>query len=160
KQSQQQAQQAIRGRGDDYHPFDAQTGQAVSAAGLRRRLSQRLVAVEQAAQQAGLSPVGREKIARVAKGLPGLVATFGWFWLQVRRVVAQQSWTPRQQELFKDKVLGWAYWQRAAGRGRDAKHRRQLRELAGRRWAEVQACPEWQNLPKAERKRMKALARE
>jgi hypothetical protein len=160
KQSQQQAQQAIRGLGDDYHPFDGQTGQAVSAAQLRQRLSQRLGAVEQAAQQAGPSAVGRKKIARVAKVLPVLVATLAWFWLQVRGVLAQQSWTPQQRELFKEKVLAWAYWQQACGRGRDAEQRRQLRALAGRCWAEVEACAEWQNLPKAERQRMKALAQE
>ena len=92
--------------------------------------------------------------------LPQLVATLVWYWVQVRGVVAEQSWTTAQQELFRERLLAWSYWERAASRGRDAKHRQQLRERAVRCWAKVEGSPEWQLLPEQERQRMKALARE
>ena len=160
QQRQQQVQQAIRGLGDDFHPFSPDSGQSVQPEQLQTRLTGRLAVVAAAAEQAGVSQEGKKKIAGVRKMLPQLVATLVWYWVQVRGVVAEQSWTETQQELFVEKVLAWAYWQGAAGRGRDAAHRRQLRELAGQCWSKVEESPDWQQLPPDERERMKGLARE
>jgi len=46
QERQQQVAEAVRGLADDYHPFDAQSGQAVSAESMRQRLEQRVQTVE------------------------------------------------------------------------------------------------------------------
>src|SRR5436309_592509 len=54
QQRQQQVSEAIRGLGDDYHPFDAQSGQALSVEHMQQRLEQRLQTVERLAEEAAL----------------------------------------------------------------------------------------------------------
>ena len=64
---QEEVKQAIRGLGDDYHPFDARTGAAVSAESLQTQLQTRLEVVQCAADEAGLSEKSQQKISRVAQ---------------------------------------------------------------------------------------------
>src|SRR5262249_28086075 len=124
RQSQQQVKEAIRGLGDDYHPFDAQTAEAVQPQALQQRLHARLEVVATAADDAGENEKGQKKIGGVRKLLPQLAATLAWFWLQVRQLMAQKNYSEEEKQLFEGKVLGWVYWQTASKRGRDAKHRR------------------------------------
>jgi len=160
EQSQQQVKQAIRGLGDDYHPFDAATGEALQPEALRTRLEGRLEVVEKEAEKAGVSDACEKKIRRVRKLLPQLVATLAWFWLQVRALGVEQGWSEGRQELLRGPVLAWAYWEQASRRGRDAAHKRRLRELAGRCRVRVEASAEWQGLSEQQRQRMEGLARE
>jgi hypothetical protein len=64
---QEEVQAAVRGLGDDYHPFDAQTGQAVSVEQMQRRLEQRFDTIERLADQAGVPDSGREKLAKARR---------------------------------------------------------------------------------------------
>ena len=157
---QEEVKQAIRGLGDDYHPFDARTGAAVSAESLQTQLQTRLEVVQCAADEAGLSEKSQQKISRVRKVLPKLVATLVWFWGQVAALMAEKRWTEQEKQLFEKKVLSWQYWQQASRRGRDAKHRQQLREVAARCQEAVEADPVWQGMPAEQRQDMLALAQE
>jgi hypothetical protein len=158
--SQQQVKQAIRGLGDDYHPFDATKAQAVQPETLQERLHERLVVIQEGADAAAVNDKGQQKINRVRKLLPRLVATLAWFWLQVAQLLAQKKWTEGQKELFKHKVLAWVYWQQASKRGRDAEHRQQLRELVQRCGEAVEADPLWKEMSEEQRQEMLQLAAE
>jgi uncharacterized protein YidB (DUF937 family) len=160
QQSQRQVKEAIRGLGDDYHPFDGKTAQAVQPEQLRQRLQGRLEVIQQAADQAGISDKAQGKISRVKKLLPRLVATLAWFWLQARQLQAEEGLGEQERRLFERKVLGWVYWQQASKRGRDARHRQQLRDLAQRAGEVVEADPLWKDMSEGPRQRMLALARE
>jgi hypothetical protein len=160
QQRQQQVQEAIRGLGDDYHPFSTDSAQPVQPEALQTQLAGRLATITDVAEAAGLSQECTKKIGLVRKMVPQLVATLVWFWVQVRAAQAEQPWTAAEQELFKEKVLAWAYWQQAARRGRDGQQRRQLGELAPRCWSEVEGSAAWQGLAEDQRQRMKELARE
>jgi hypothetical protein len=160
RQRQEQTRQAIRGLGDAYHPFDSTNGVALSVEELQGRLGERVAVVAEAADEAGVSTQSQKKIVRVRRLLPELVATLAWWWLQVRRLMEAQDWTAGQRELFQGKVLAWTYWEQASQRGRDAAHRRRLRELAERCREEVEASVEWQGLSPLEQGRMKEVARQ
>jgi hypothetical protein len=160
EQARQRVKEAIRGLGDDYHPFDAAAGAAVRPEALQGRLQARLAVVERAAGEAGVSEACEKKIGKVRRVLPQLVATLAWFWLQVRQASGQAGWPPGQRQLFEGKLLAWAYWEQASRRGRDAAHRRRLRELARRCQQEVEADAAWQALPERRRQEMRLLARE
>src|SRR5215467_6856069 len=119
QQSQQEVKVAIRGLGDDYHPFDASKAEVVQPE-----------------------------------------APLAWFWLQVAQLLAAKGWTEGQKELFRQKVLAWVYWQQASKRGRDAKHRQQLRELVKRCHEAVQADPLWEEMSEGQRQEMLQAAAE
>jgi hypothetical protein len=139
-QRQEQVAGAVRGLGDDYHPFDRQSGAPVQAEELRRRLEARFEVIEAAGEQAELPQSGWQKINKARRVLPALVATLAWFWAQVREVSGPLGLGPAEQEWFEQRVLPAAYWQQAAERGRDAADRQGLRALAerlqGAAWSE------------------------
>jgi hypothetical protein len=127
---QEQAAGAIRGLGEDYHPFDSQTGAALEPDELRGRLQGRLGEVERLAEQAGVPQGGRERIKKARRLLPQMVATLAWFWAQVRLRSDELALTGEQREWFRGRLLPALYWEHAAGRGRDAKERQRLGQLA------------------------------
>jgi hypothetical protein len=157
---QEEVKQAIRGLGDDYHPFDAKSGAAVTAESLERTLQTRLEVVQEAADVADLPDKSQQKINRVRKVVPQMTATLAWFWCQVVVLQTSKTWTPEEQQFFKEKVLAWVYWQQASNRGRDAKHRQELRQTAQRCREAVEADPIWKAMPEERRKDMLALAQE
>lgn len=160
QQNQQQVKQAIVGLGDDYHPFDQGKAEAVQPETLRKRLQERLQVIQEGADAAGVNDKGQQKINRVRKLLPQLVATLAWFWSQVAALLEQKRWTEGQKELFKQKVLAWVYWQQASKRGRDAEHRQQLRELVQGCGEAVEADPLWKEMSEEQRQEMLQLAAE
>ena len=130
QQRQQQVQEAVRGLGDDYHPFDAHTAQAVAAEQLQQRLEQRFQTVQRLAEQAELSDAGREKIAKARRVLPRLVASLVWFWHSVRLLVESLELSEPAERAVYEQLLPGLYWAAAAERARTAKDKKRLRGLA------------------------------
>jgi len=161
EQRQEQVAGAIRGLGDDYHPFDRHSGAAVEVEELRRRLEARFGVIEAEGEQAALPPSSWPKINKARRVLPALVATLAWFWAQTQELGRSLALDSAQQEWFEQRVLPAAYWQQAAERGRDAADRQELRALAERlqstAWSEG-ARPRGLNA-EAERK-VRAVAQE
>jgi hypothetical protein len=83
-----------------------------------------------------------------------------WFWGQVAALLQGLPWTAEEKELFEQKVLAWEYWRQASGRGRDAEHKRRLRERAKRCQNAVEADPLWSRMAEEHKQQMLALARE
>jgi hypothetical protein len=159
RQRQQQASEAIRGLGDDYHPFNA-AGTPHSEETLERQLSGRLDVIEQSAHQARLSPECVKKIGATRKVLSAWLGTLSWFWSQVAALLASSPWTAQEKEFFTQKVLAWEYWRQASARGRDAEHKRRLREVAKHCQEAVEADPLWARMAEEKKQQMLALARE
>jgi hypothetical protein len=159
RQRQQQTAEAIRGLGDDYHPFDA-AGTPHSEETLARQLSGRLDVIEQSARQARLSPDCVKKVGAGRKVLSAWLGTLTWFWSQVAALRESTRWTAQEKELFEQKVLAWEYWRQASCRGRDAEHKRHLREVAQRCQEAVEADPLWQGMSAEQKQEMLALAQE
>jgi hypothetical protein len=130
QQRQEQVAEAVRGLGDDYHPFDHVSGRPVGAAELRRQLEGRFDVVARAAEQADLPQASRDKIRKARRVLPAMVATLAWFWAQARALARGLPLDAAGRDWFCRRVLAAAYWEQAAGRGRDAPDRRRLRALA------------------------------
>jgi hypothetical protein len=130
QERQQQVQEAVRGLGADYHPFDAQTGQAVSTEHMQERLGQRFQTVAQLAAQVGVSDAGREKIAKARRVLPRLVASLAWFWHSVRRLVESLELSAAAERAVYEQLLPGLYWSRAAEQARTAQEKKRLRGLA------------------------------
>ena len=127
---QEQVREAVRGLGDDYHPFDAQTAQAVSAEQMQQRLEQRFQTIQQLAEQAELSDAGREKIAKARRVLPRLVASLVWFWHSVRLLVESLELREAAARAVYEHLLPGLYGTTAAERARTAKDKKRLHALA------------------------------
>jgi hypothetical protein len=130
QERQEQLSEAVRGVGDDYHPFDAHSGQTVSAEQLQQRLEQRFETIEHLAAEAEVSDAGREKIAKAKRVLPRLVATLAWFWHSVRLLVESLELREDQERVVYERLLPGLYWTGAAERGRTAAAKHRLRCLA------------------------------
>jgi hypothetical protein len=130
QERQEQVQEAVRGLGDDYHPFDAQTGQAVSAEQMGQRLGQRFQAVERLAEQAAVSDAGRAQIAKARRVLPRLLASLVWFWHSVRLLVESLELSGAAEGAVYEHLLPGLYWTAAAERARTAPDKKRLRALA------------------------------
>lgn len=132
QECQQQVRQAVLGLADDYHPFDAQSGQAVSAEQMQQRLHERVQTVQRLAQQAEVSEAGREKLAKAKRVLPRLVASLVWFWHSVRLLVESLKPSETEERAVTEHLLPGLYWTAAAERGRTAPDKKRLREMAQR----------------------------
>ena len=132
QERQQRARQAVRGLGDDYHPFDAHSGQPLEAAEVQERLEQRVAAVEQVVAEASLAERGREAVGKSRRWLVLLAATLSWYWAEVRRRIEALELSSSAERAVYQQLLPGLYWQAAAERGRDAEQRQRLRQLSQR----------------------------
>jgi hypothetical protein len=130
QERQKQMREAVRGLADDYHPFDAQTGQAVSAEQMQQRLEKRFETIECLAEQAKVSEGGRAKIAKAKRVLPRLLASLVWFWHSLRLLVDSLELSEPAEGALYEQLLPGLYWAAAAERGRTAEAQKRLRGLA------------------------------
>jgi hypothetical protein len=136
---QEQAAGAIRGLGDDYHPFDARTGQPVTAEQMRRKLGGRLDVLEGVAQEAGLPQAAGQALERGREWLVALVGVLGWFWVVARGRLAGLGLPEQAERAVEQQLMPGLYWEQAARRGRTAEERRDKQELAERLLKEARA---------------------
>jgi hypothetical protein len=157
----EQARQAVRGVGDDYHPFDAQTGAAVQAEEVHKRLEQRLEALQQVAQQAELPERAQQAIAKGKRWVEALVAAMAWFW-GVSRVLVEELDLPEEAEqAVYEKLLPGLYWQQAAPRARTAEEKHQKAELGERLLKEAWApAGVLSKLPQQQQEQVKRVSNE
>jgi Family of unknown function (DUF6399) len=127
---QEQVQAAVRGLGDDYHPFDAQTGHMVSVAQMRTRLQQRFATIERLGEQAGVSAAGQQRIAKARRVSPHLLSSLAWFWQTVGVLLGSLKVAEPVEQALYQQLLPGLYWRAAAERGRTAEDRKRLRALA------------------------------
>jgi hypothetical protein len=128
----EQARQAVRGIADDYHPFDGQTGQPVSAEQMEERLGRRMQTLQQVAEQGQLPGKASEAVEGGRAWVVTLVAVLGWFWSAVRQRIETLDLPDEAERLLEEKLLPGLYWEQAARRSRTAEDRKRKEELAER----------------------------
>jgi len=128
----EQAVQAVRGVGDDYHPFDPETGRPVTPEQVEQRLRQHVAELEKVAQEAGLGERPQEALTKAQSWLGTLVAVVAWFWVQARQQVEALGLSAEQEQVVYECLLAGQYWEGAAHRARDPEERQRLKALAER----------------------------
>jgi hypothetical protein len=158
---QQQAADALRGLADDYHPFDANTGAALSAADMRQRLGKHLGTLEEVARQAELQSKATVALGKAEHWTRTLVAALAWFWAVATAKVQELELSEQARRVVNEQLLAGLYWQQAARRGRTADERRQRRELSAQL-----LCQAWRadgalgQLTQQERREVEATGKE
>jgi hypothetical protein len=160
KASKEEALQQVRGLGDDYHPFDRQSGKPCTAEEVGKRLHRHLDKLQEVANEAGLPGKAQEAVDKSRKWVTTLTAVVAWFWTLTEDRVEEVDLTEEQEEAVKNKLLPGYYWEMAAPRARTAEERQRLKQMAedlkNQAWQE--AALSW--LAEEKRKEVEKVARE
>jgi Family of unknown function (DUF6399) len=127
---QEEAVQQVRGVGDDYHPFDRETGQPVTAEEVGQRLAARLDKLEDVVREAALGAKAQEAVTRARAWVRTLMGCVAWFWCLAKSRVEELELSAEHERVVYEKLLPGHYWVMAAGRARTAEERKRLQEMA------------------------------
>jgi hypothetical protein len=160
RQRQEHAIQKVRGVADDYHPFDRETGQPVTAEEVGKRLSKHMDHLQEVVAEAGLGEKAQAALDKSRSWLGTLVGCVAWFWCLANARLEELDLSPEQEQAVREKLLPGHYWDMATGRARTAQERGRLREMAQRQQQEA-----WQpggalaSLPQEQRKEVQEATR-
>jgi Family of unknown function (DUF6399) len=124
------AVQEVRGVGDDYHPFDRDTGQPVTAAQVGERLTKHLEGIAEVIREANLGERVAQGLNKTRTWVSTLMGCVAWFWSLVDARVEELELSEAQARQVREKLLPGHYWEMAAGRARTVAERKRLRKLA------------------------------
>jgi hypothetical protein len=130
QQQQQLMRQAIRGLGDDDHPFDLARGRPCDADAVRQPLTARFAAIERIAEQADLAITARERIAKARRVLDAMVATIAWVWVVIRGRVESLRLSPPLQQVLVEQLIAGLYLLRVAAKVRSPAERAAITRVA------------------------------
>jgi hypothetical protein len=130
RQRKEEAVQCVRGVGDDYHPFERETGQPVTADAVGRRLTGHVDELAAVVAAAGLSEKAHAAVDRSRSWVGTLVGCVAWFWCLANARVEELELSEEQERAVREKLLAGHYWAMAAGRARTAEERQRLKEMA------------------------------
>jgi hypothetical protein len=131
---------ALRGLGEDDHPFDLASGQPAQAEQVRHQLEGRLQAAAQLAAQAKVQAKAGPALGKVRRLLPGLVAAVAFFWVRLQAALVQRYGEGAQEWVVP--LVAAGYLGRVAGQVKGAARRQQVRAVAAAcRERARQSCP-------------------
>jgi Family of unknown function (DUF6399) len=139
QQRQEQMHQAIRGVGDDYHPFDLSRGTPCDADAVRQRLTGRFATIDRIAAEAALATQARERIDKARRILEAMVATIAWVWLVIRGRVDALRLAPELKSVWIEQLIAGLYLVRVAAKARSPDDRAAITLVAERLLAQARA---------------------
>ena len=116
KERKAEAVQQVRGVGDDYHPFDRQTGKPVTAEEVGQRLNSHLDQLAAVVQEAGLGERAEQAVQKSRTWVGTLMGCVAWFWSLVNARVEAMDLSAEQEQQVREQLLAGHYWAMAAPR--------------------------------------------
>ena len=126
----EEAVQQVRGVGDDYHPFDRETGKPVMAEEVGKRLNAQLDNLQAVVQEAALGEKAKQALTKARTWVGVLMGCVAWFWSLAKDRVEELDLSEEQERVVYEKLLAGHYWEMAAGRARTTEERKRLKEMA------------------------------
>jgi hypothetical protein len=136
---QEQMHQAIRGLGEDYHPFDLANGHPCDAEAVGQRLTARFDAIERIAEETGLATTARQRIAKARRVLGAMVATVAWVWVVIGTRLDALHLSAEVRRVLIEQLIAGLYLKRVASRARGPAERAAIRAVADRLLAQARA---------------------
>jgi hypothetical protein len=125
----QRIREAIKGVGQDYHPFDLDTGVARSANEVEAALKGRLKVLNTAASELALPEPALERVKKSERLVPKMVATVAFVHRKIAALLDAALLKEAEREL-TDKLIGAFYVKLVAKKAQKAAERRALRAKA------------------------------
>lgn len=122
-------QGANRGIGQDYHPFDLETGEKKTPEKLETQLNDHFSTIDKQAEQAGLSDNSLKRIQKAWRMVDSLVHTLRFFWCQVAIMMEGFDLSDEMRPVFEQYLLPMAYIEAHLPKARDAKQKAKRRDL-------------------------------
>jgi hypothetical protein len=130
RQLKEEAVQQVRGVGDDYHPFDRETGKPVTAEEVGKRLTGHVDKLAEVVAEAALGERARQALNKSRTWVATLMGCVAWFWSLANACVEELELSEEQERTVREKLLAGHYWAMAAGRARTAQERQRLKKMA------------------------------
>ena len=130
KTRRQEVRDEVRGIGDDYHPFDLQTGEPQDADDVERALNTRFDNAEQLADQFDVPKGGRKSIAKARKNVGNMVATIAYFWQMFMLKATALKLPDELRQSLASTLLAANYLDYASRRASKAEQRQRLQTLS------------------------------
>ena len=130
RQRKDEAVEQVRGVGDDYHPFDRETGTPVTAEEVGKRLTVHVDRLAEVVEEAGLGEKASQAVNTSRTWVATLMGCVAWFWCVATARVQELELSDEQERVVREKLLAGEYWAMAAGRARTAEERVRLKTLA------------------------------
>lgn len=160
-QSQQLAiQEAKKGIGAVYHPYDLNSGCPRSAEQVQQDLSNHFDTIEQNAIAANLKETALDKIKKAKRVCTGLVATIAFYWMMVNQLIESLSLSCKQEQLVRDTLIPAHYLMIASKKAKTAALRHQIKQKANQLLAELENNKIWGDTELTEQSRLMNVAKE
>jgi Family of unknown function (DUF6399) len=130
QESLEQAVEQIREVSFVYHPFDRETGQAVTVEQMQARLSAPLDRLQEVVEEAELGERARQAVQKARGWVVLLVGCLAWFRSRTDAGVEKLGLSEEGQRLVKEYLLPSCYWEMASAREKIHKERKRGKELA------------------------------
>mgnify|MGYP000208111322 CR=1 FL=1 len=121
--------EANRGIGQDYHPFDLDSGEKKTPSILAAQLNDHFSTIDRHAQQAGLSENSLKRVQKAWAMVDSLVNTLQFFWCQVAIMIEGFNLSNEEQDVFEAYLLPMAYIEAHIPKSRNAKQKEQRKAL-------------------------------
>ncbi len=122
-------QEANRGIGKDYHPFDLETGKKRTPEMLRENLNHHFTVIEKHAEQAELSENSTDRIKKAWRVVDSMVQTLNFFWCWVSAQIKELDISDEMTAVFEDYLLPMAYLEQRIPKAKGAELKQEHRDL-------------------------------
>jgi hypothetical protein len=157
----EQAVEQIREVSFAYHPFDRETGQAVTVEEMQTRLTAPLDRLQEVVAEAGLGERAHQAVGKARGWVVLLLGCLAWFRSRTDTGVARLGLSEEGRRLVQECLLPGYYWELASARENIPEERKRTKELAkqlqDQAWAKGGALAA---LPEEERKEVQRVARQ
>jgi hypothetical protein len=161
REQREEALEAIRDLGRQYHPFDRQSAEPVTAEQVQARLTAAVDRLATVVSQAELAESAVQAVQQARDQVVVLAGCQGWFWSQVERRLDELELAESAEQVVRERLLGSYYWERASQRESDSQQRDRLTRLAERAAAQAWAAGgELSRLPADQRQQVEQVCRE
>ena len=121
---------ANRALGEEYHPFNLQSGARQSATRIKTKLKTQFAKMHKIAKRAKLSITSKAKLRKAERVLPSLIATIAFVHQTIALLVAGLDVCKGLKDLLHKSIIPGLYLQRAAAKAKTAELREVIVEKA------------------------------
>lgn len=153
-------QDAKKGIGAVYHPYDLGTGAARSTEQVQQDLLQHFDTIEKNATAANLRETAIDKIKKAKRVCSGLVATMTFYWMMVSQLIESLSLSCKHEQVLRDTLIPAHYLMIASKKAKTAERRHQIKQQAKRLFSELETNDVWINTVQIDQSLLMSAAKE